>query len=721
MALADLRLAFLTFAQRWDGASLAATILVLPSGDPTQPLMTGTPAFAGAALQLRAAIIPSLDAMPALDTASTITRALVLNAPVNALELFGDLKTKFAPRDTSGGNPGGIAFDDRVRKALPDTYTALLPPGAQRDPNVASTEDFGCTLRGQRPPGIDPGPRTTTWGEVISHALRNPFLADALGLRYEFTLQGADAQAFAAGGWLYVTLDPADPYFAPWDTTLHDAVKSYAARIPTLTVATPSRQLFCAVLFPVANPKAAPVMPNESEIDAAIIEAQIYDDGFAEMMHARQPDSLDAHVGDGKVTANAATDAGIQIGWDDEQVIVGTTANSRRPWHVGTRRRSTSICRLVCWGTASTSAKRGGPGGNPCAWWRDGTFGAMDEPFRMDLPLEPTAVRSRDAADIEAWLPRYFAQWRGHSLAVDDPTAYRLTGGEKPAPKSALTPVLATTRLLFGHSYDFRDAARGPHARRSGVRRASGESCPRPCGQVRVPTIHSAEGGADRVRDRSEGWRTDPIDHRHLRVASVDALPRVRLRRRGSRRRGSSDAADRCRQGEQGRPRRKRFGRRDAADRCGGARSSARRHDPEQLDGPFRRIYSVDVNFPPLPADPVPPEPPAPLDTTEAIHLRLDAIDVANIADLVTPTAVPGGSVQPLPIPTSRDVRIRITPLAESRHPRYFGNESARIGLTSDLFRADGRRDRSAVVRFPRSTPTRSTASCCSPASTRLI
>ena len=321
MALADLRLAFLTFAQRWDGASLAATILVLPSGDPTQPLMTGTPAFAGAALQLRAAIIPSLDAMPALDTASTITRALVLNAPVNALELFGDLKTKFAPRDTSGGNPGGIAFDDRVRKALPDTYTALLPPGAQRDPNVASTEDFGCTLRGQRPPGIDPGPRTTTWGEVISHALRNPFLADALGLRYEFTLQGADAQAFAAGGWLYVTLDPADPYFAPWDTTLHDAVKSYAARIPALTVATPSRQLFCAVLFPVANPKAAPVTPDESEIDAAIIEAQIYDDGFAEMMHARQPDSLDAHVGDGKVTANAATDAGIQIGWDDEQVL----------------------------------------------------------------------------------------------------------------------------------------------------------------------------------------------------------------------------------------------------------------------------------------------------------------------------------------------------------------------------------------------------------------
>lgn len=36
-------------------------------------------------------------------------------------------------------------------------------------------------------------------------------------------------------------------------------------------------------------------------------------------------------------------------------------------------------------------------------------------------------------------------------------------------------------------------------------------------------------------------------------------------------------------------------------------------------------------------------------------------------------------------IPTSRDVRIRITPLAESGNPRYFGNEAARIGLTSGL------------------------------------
>ena len=36
-------------------------------------------------------------------------------------------------------------------------------------------------------PGAAAPPRSTSWGEVISHALRNPYLADALGLRYEFT------------------------------------------------------------------------------------------------------------------------------------------------------------------------------------------------------------------------------------------------------------------------------------------------------------------------------------------------------------------------------------------------------------------------------------------------------------------------------------------------------------------------------------------------------
>ena len=92
-------------------------------------------------------IIPSPDALPALDDPSTVVRTLVLDPPVNALEFLADLKTKFSPQDTPVGGGGGFSFDDRVRKALPDTYTALLPPGAPRDPDaqVPTTSAARCT------------------------------------------------------------------------------------------------------------------------------------------------------------------------------------------------------------------------------------------------------------------------------------------------------------------------------------------------------------------------------------------------------------------------------------------------------------------------------------------------------------------------------------------------------------------------------------------------
>src|ERR1700682_4796376 len=119
MALADLRLALMTFAQRWNGTSLSATVLVLPSGDPTLPLMPGTPAFAGTEPRLRAGIIPSLDALPALGTGTSV--GPVPDPPTHAPELFADLKAKFAPHDTVAAPPPPVAVFDRIRKALPDS------------------------------------------------------------------------------------------------------------------------------------------------------------------------------------------------------------------------------------------------------------------------------------------------------------------------------------------------------------------------------------------------------------------------------------------------------------------------------------------------------------------------------------------------------------------------------------------------------------------------
>ena len=213
MALADLRLATMTFARDWDGSSLSATVLLVPSGDPFNPLLgAGTAPFAGTEIVLRAGIIGSLDAMPELGTGTTVPvsfDASTPNPPPNATAVWTHLRDTVGPVDqlTLPVTAGAVSS---VRKALPESYTALLPPGSTPVAGVASADDFGCTLRSQQPAPPSTDPRVTSWGQVISHALRNPFLADALGLRYAFTIGANAAAAFAEGGWLYVTLDDAD-------------------------------------------------------------------------------------------------------------------------------------------------------------------------------------------------------------------------------------------------------------------------------------------------------------------------------------------------------------------------------------------------------------------------------------------------------------------------------------------------------------------------------
>jgi hypothetical protein len=475
MALADLRLALMPFAQRWNGNTLSATLLVLPSGDPTQPLLPATAPFAGNVIKMRAVVINSLDALPSLGQGADVALNL-LPHPVHALELFELLKTKFAPKNTVSVPSSGSAFST-VRKALPDTYTSLLPPGAGVSGFVGSLDEFGCSMRGQTPPPIKTGPRSTSWGELISYALRNPSLATALGLRYDFTITGALAASLKDGGWLYVTLDPSDGYYGLWNTTQPDAVRCYAARVPALAAGTP-RQVFTAVLFPVANPKVAPPTPSEADIDEAIIEAEAYDDGFAKLLHARQPDSLDAHIGDGKTLTPAGTDAGIQIGWDDEQVLV---------WH----NRQLAISAAIASGLppkleaplgvlgyrvdvrlpvpGQTGAQRN------IGWYTLMQASATVPPalqgkipaFSGELVIEPTPSSPADIRSF--WLPLYFAQWRGMPLGTRDDTPHLLAGGVAANAAgvpgttaavnliaTALTAQPAPIRLLYGTRYEFR-------------------------------------------------------------------------------------------------------------------------------------------------------------------------------------------------------------------------------------------------------------------------
>ena len=65
MALDDLELSLMAFPQYWDSAKeeLSVNLLLLPVGDPLQPLGSG-PQFAGTTLYLNARFIAGLDSLP---------------------------------------------------------------------------------------------------------------------------------------------------------------------------------------------------------------------------------------------------------------------------------------------------------------------------------------------------------------------------------------------------------------------------------------------------------------------------------------------------------------------------------------------------------------------------------------------------------------------------------------------------------------------------------
>jgi hypothetical protein len=253
MALTDCRLSLLAFARSWDGANLTGSLLLLPSGDPTAPMFAGgAKPFAGTELSLAVVASGGSDAIAKTDTPGG---GSILPADLsNALPLFQALAARFAPQDTSSGG-GPPPTSARILKPLPDSYLTRLPPGSLRAASAATPEAFACALRGRQPnfPPDPPPARPLGWGEVLSHALRNPALARALGLIRDFRI-GVDPTSFAAsGGWLYVTPGPADDgtgLQTAWKNNA-DVVRCYAALIPALD--TP-RPLFSALLFPVSNP-----------------------------------------------------------------------------------------------------------------------------------------------------------------------------------------------------------------------------------------------------------------------------------------------------------------------------------------------------------------------------------------------------------------------------------------------------------------------------------
>lgn len=697
--LDDLELSLMAFPQSWTAGtnSLSVNLLVLPVGDPTGPI--GSVAkFAGTTLKLSAQLVTG-GALPATATAPALTVPFVAVPPVGAVALLNSMKTRL---------PGGTTITAakvrktdlpsspvRVMKSLPPTYTQSFPFSRPRKPELFVTGDgYGCAVEAQapiitvpytRPP---PPPKTISWGQIISYILRQPLLARACGLIYSMQLTIPPA-LLGDTSWVYFTIDTSvasNPFAS--DAGLPDRIRSYAARLPALTG---GRKLFAATLFPVV-----PAPPSSlAEADA---EAETYDDGFAQVVHSHQPPTVDTATGSTDGIAPGA-EPGIQLAWDDEQVtiwldrqigLLHDRANGAAPtgpesplgvigYRVDVSPSGAGAWQSLCGVVGSLPFSGSNPAGTGTT-----PLGPNAELFVTPSPVRAVQGASGPSQD-PGWLPLYFAAWRGASLVVHDTTISKLSPGTTPMPPNALQPV-AVAAPIYGQSYDFRvrfvdlsgggpglnDApvhagltpvATAPFRRHippKALEIATAPRTPRPVADAhgnltlsKPPPVRTvAELAVRRPRIGYPEALFAGVPAATFQGASLDAL--IAAAKASGRALGVPDPdVDRFKVTVE---------------------AAIPDHDTGpsgvlagDLDGTkWRVVYSVVETFP------------AGQDPT--VTLALSYTEVPDIAAMTPPP----DEARTLPIPSARDIRIRLTPLCAAKS-NYYGTPTPPEGLTSDI------------------------------------
>jgi hypothetical protein len=712
MALNDLELSLMAFPQHWvpdpatGGGTLQLNVLLLPAGDPTQPLgidparpLGFGPQFAGTAVPV-VANLSGPGALPNTDTTiPTLTRSLVLAPPPVAPTLFGQLAQQFSDAHITltSGKLANVT-DARIKKSLPASYTNAIPFEGPASDDLEVGDGYGCTLRAQAP-GLNqlpPGKDTTiAWGQVLSYALRQPALARRLGLIYPVSITATDP-TLAAGGFVYVTLDAGNPWVAG-QAASPDFTRSYAARLPALAAS--RRPLFAAALLPVV-----PSARQGSNLTQAQLEAAEYDDGFAQVVHCNQPATIDAATLQPDRIA-PGSDAGIQVGWDDEQVTawlngqldllrvrVGPAVTyppqdtPETPLGVHGYRvdvRVADPAHQQTW--ASLCAVQGTLPFNDTGYGSGAATSIDPELWVAPAPIRPSrgGNGANDANTEHAWLPLYFAQWAGASLVLPDPAVQMLAAGWGPNPVTVPSGVLnprpdlsRVPALRYGTDYQFRVrlvdlTGGGPGAgetplhpgpvpvtlakfRRYVTPKAllvdSHENLPPyPAVPPAVRTIQTLTVRPPRIGYPEALFAG--VDPATFAPANLAALINAATSNGGVLDIADPDV--------------------DSFDVVVEARMPA--HDTGvagtgdgEVDGNFRVVYSMNVPFG-AGADP-------------SVTLSLDYTDGIDDISAVTP---PAAGTTTLPIPTARDIRVRLRPRCADK-ANYYGTDSPPAGPYSD-------------------------------------
>ncbi|UVF22238.1 hypothetical protein HPT29_026510 (plasmid) [Microvirga terrae] len=449
MAIADTRLVVLPFPQHWDGGRLFLNVLVGAFGHPLQPLIPGEPAFADAQIKFVAKLIPSLDRLP---TPADVTAepALVVADPADKKELFQTLATRFSI--SGNAKPyAPVTAKTCIKKLLMPSYMEATGFRRARTEFAVTDDSYVCALVNGAPPKLKPPqpPQPPTWEPILAQAIRQPLLAEKLGFMYRSSLDPAQG-FFDQGGWLYISLAHDSDYATALAGT-PDLVRSYAARIPPLRDAA-ARAVFAALLFPVRS------APGGGEYDEMLLESELYDDGFARIVHTYQAPRTDMlnRAGQGDDGIKLDRDSGVRLGWDDEQIVIWLNRQlTDDPRNNPLTARDTPLG-IRGFRVDVRDAKGPGPWTSLVRFEGDLKVGDTDiGHFDDEMTVELAPSQLQGQREGEYWLPPYFAQWNGFSLIGRHELAHQLAG--LPSSPTMLAPKgLGLTPLKYGGNYDFR-------------------------------------------------------------------------------------------------------------------------------------------------------------------------------------------------------------------------------------------------------------------------
>lgn len=451
------KLTLVPYLQRWDHTTrtLAIRLLIAPTGNPLEPLVTmpaGVPAFADAKFAFSVHISDTVVALPQRTLVDQVTvlpdpggGATTVNSP-DARAIFTAIKKALDIPDSPAADtfsPQGRDLTKQLRKYLPASYRHSFAFVRPRTSLAVTDDTYHCLMKCPPEPEPPRPPMVIGWGEALAFAMRQPRLAEALGLIVNLAVPLDAAPRLAHGGWLWVELAANSDYFA--QTTTVGFLRSFATRVPELPVAG-ERPVFTPVVFPVSNNAAtAATLGN---FDKVFVEALRFDDGFAKIVHARQPLSADVLDEEG-TGAPIGRDEGIQLAWDDEDILEGQNRALGAP----PEGEDPVLAPRGVFGYRVDVRPEGG------ATWT--SLAKVAAPLNVGVDLGVAQEeRWSEVAPTEhsnqLWLPAWFLNWRGGSLVISTNDEQRLMN-VPPGRSEAIIPVDAdNVELRYGRRYEFR-------------------------------------------------------------------------------------------------------------------------------------------------------------------------------------------------------------------------------------------------------------------------